>query len=324
MSLTRFGPRPRGPLVLELDLTEGVADEAPGDPISQIVNRRRQHYLDIVEGIRRGARDPGVAALLVRVDARSLGFAKVQELRDCVADFRAAGKTAVAWADSFGETGEGNLPYYLSCAFSRVVMAPTGVLGLTGLMMRVTFLKGALDKLGVSYEVGRRHEYKNALNSVTETGFTEAQREASGRIVSSLGDQLVEAVSEARGLPEEKVRELVSRGPFMPKEALDAGLVDGLAYRDEVYADLLGEVRSQADGAGDGSAPEPSLQFVTRYHRKHTPVPRPRAAGGPGYIALISATGAISLGRTRRSPLGGGTVMGSDTVTAAFRAARKD
>ena len=322
LSLGRFGPRPQGPLVLELDLTEGVADEAPGDPLSQIMNRRRQHYLDIVEGVRRGARDPRVAALLVRVDARSLGFAKVQELRDSVADFRAAGKTAVAWADSFGETGEGNLPYYLSCAFSRVVMAPTGVLGLTGLMMRVTFLKGALDKLDVSYEVGRRHEYKNALNSVTETGFTQAQREASDRIVSSLGDQLVEAVSEARSLPEKKVRELVSRGPFMPKEALEAGLVDGLAYRDEVYAELLGEVRAAAGGTGDG--PEPELQFVTRYHRKHTPVPRPQVAGGSGYIALISASGGISLGRTRRSPLGGGTVMGSDTVTAAFRAARRD
>ncbi|MFD3687507.1 signal peptide peptidase SppA [Nocardiopsis sp. NPDC058631] len=325
LSLNRFGPRRHGPLVLELDLTEGVADEAPGDPISQIMNRRRQHYLDIVEGIRRGARDPGVAALLVRVDARSLGFAKVQELRDCVADFRATGKTAVAWADSFGETGEGNLPYYLSCAFSRVIMAPTGVLGLTGLMMRVTFLKGALDKLDVSYEVGKRHEYKNALNSVTETGFTQAQREASDRIVSSLGDQLVEAVSEARSLPEERVRELVSQGPFMPKEALEAGLVDGLAYRDEVYADLLGEVGAAAGGSrDDGAGPKPELQFVTRYHRKHTPAPRPRAAGGPGYIALISATGGISLGRTRRSPLGGGTVMGSDTVTAAFRAARKD
>jgi protease-4 len=47
-------------------------------------------------------------------------------------------------------------------------------------------------------------------------------------------------------------------------------------------------------------------------------------AGGPGYIALISANGMITLGRSRRSPLGGGTVMGSDTVSAAFRAARQD
>jgi protease-4 len=328
--------RPQGPLVLELDLTEGVADEAPGDPVSQIMNRRKQHYLDILEGIRRGARDPRVAALLVRVDARSLGFAKVQELRRTVADFRAAGKPAVAWADSFGETGEGNLPYYLACAFSRVVMAPTGVLGLTGLRMRTTFVKGALDKLDVSYEVGARHEYKNALNSVTETGYTAAQREASDRIVTSLGDQLAEAVSQARGLPEEEVRALVSRGPFLAREAVEEKLVDGLAHRDEVYAQLFEQVRGAAPEKGGGSGKArgkrgdgdrdtgPELQFVTRYHRKHTPPQLSRKTGGPGYIALVSATGTISLGRTRRSPLGGGTVMGSDTVTAAFRAARKD
>lgn len=323
LSLARS--RPRGPLVLELDLTEGVADEAPSDPVSQIVNRRRQHYLDILEGIRRGARDPQVAALIVRVDARSLGFAKVQELRHTVADFRAAGKPAVAWADSFGETGEGNLPYYLACAFSRVVMAPTGVLGLTGLMMRSTFVKGALDKLDVTYEVGARHEYKNALNSVTETGYTEAQREASDRIVTSLGDQVAEAVARARGLTTAQVRALVSRGPFLAREAVEEGLVDRLAYRDEVYSELLDQVREQA-GPEEGARRrgEPRLRFVTRYNRRRTQTPLPRTGGEHDYIALISASGTISLGRTRRSPLGGGTVMGSDTVAAAFRSARRD
>ncbi|WP_017570109.1 signal peptide peptidase SppA [Nocardiopsis halotolerans] len=329
LSLPLARSRPRGPLVLELDLTEGVADEAPGDPVSQIMNRRRQHYLDVVEGIRRGARDPRVAALVVRVDTRSLGFAKVQELRHTVADFRSTGKPAVAWADSFGETGEGNLPYYLACAFSRVVMAPTGVLGLTGLIMRTTFVKGALDKLDVTYEVGARHEYKNALNSVTETGYTEAQREASDRIVTSLGEQIIEAVAEARGLSVEEVRALVSRGPFMAGESVEKGLVDRLAYRDEVYSELFDQVREREkahgkESGGRSGAGEPELQFVTRYHRKHTPPPLPRIANESGYIALISAAGTINLGRTRRSPLGGGTVMGSDTVAAAFRAARRD
>src|SRR5690625_6589258 len=82
LSLDRFVPRPGGPLVLEVDLTEGVVDEGPQNPVNQILNRRKQRYLDVLEGVRRGARDPKVAALLVRVDARTLGFAQVQELRD--------------------------------------------------------------------------------------------------------------------------------------------------------------------------------------------------------------------------------------------------
>ncbi|GAB3718980.1 signal peptide peptidase SppA [Nocardiopsis oceani] len=318
LSLNRFGPRRQGPLVLELDLTEGVADEAPSNPVSQIMNRRKQRYLDIIEGIRRGARDPGVAALIVRVDARSLGIAKVQELRDAVADFRSTGKPTVAWADTFGEAGDGNLPYYLASAFAKVVLAPTGLVGLSGLVMRSTFLKGALDKLDVTFEAGARHEYKNAVNVYTETAFTDAHREASERIVVSTSDQLVEAVAKGRGLTEKRVRELIDRAPVLGQESLDAGLVDRLAYRDEVYTELNEQVRAENDGR------EPALQFVSRYHRKHTPPPRPKMAGGPGYIALISANGAINLGRSRRSPLGGGTVMGSDTVCAAFRAARQD
>lgn len=318
LSLNRFGPRPQGPLILELDLTEGVADDAPGDPLSQIMNRRKQHYLEILEGIRRGARDPKVGALIVRVDTRSLGPAKVQELRDTVADFRAAGKPAVAWADTFGEAGVGTLPYYLATAFTRVALSPTGLVGLSGLMSRSTFLKGALDKLDVKFEGGARHEYKNAINPYTRTGYTDSHREAIGRIVESMNDQIVDAVAEARGLTTERVRELIDTAPILAQEALDAGLVDRLAYRDEVYAELDEQVRDRK-----GRAPEPTLRFVTRYHHRHAMPPKPRFAETEDHIALISAQGGITLGKSRRAPLSG-PVMGSDTVCAAFRAARQD
>lgn len=317
LSLKRFGPGPKAPVVLELDLTEGVVDENPGDPLGQLLSRRKQHYLEVIEGLRRGARDPGVAALVVRVDARSFHTARAQELRDCIADFRSTGKPAVAWADTFGEAGNGNLPYYIATAFSQVTMAPTGMLGLTGMQWQQVFVKGAVDKLDVEFEVGRRHEYKSAMDTYTETGFTDAHREAVDTILESVNGQLVSAISETRGLAEERVRELVDRGPILAEEALEAGLVDRLGYRDQVYADLLGEVQ-QEHGV------EPHLQFVSRYHRRHTPAPRPRAAGGTDYIAVISAGGTIMLGKSRRSALSGSTVMGSDTVGAAFRAARQD
>lgn len=317
LSLKRFAPGPKAPVVLELDLTEGVVDENPGDPLGQLLNRRKQHYLEVIEGVRRGARDPHVAALVVRVDAHSFHTARAQELRDCIADFRSTGKTAVAWADTFGEAGNGNLPYYIATAFSQVIMAPTGVLGLTGMQWQQVFVKGAVDKLDVEFEVGRRHEYKSAMDTYTETGFTDAHREAVDTILESVNSQLVGAISRTRGLTEERVRELVDRGPILADEALETGLVDRLGYRDQVYADLLGEVERE-HGA------EPHLQFVTRYHRRHALQLHPRAAGGPGYIAVISAGGAIMLGKSRRSALSGGTVMGSDTVGAAFRAARQD
>lgn len=318
--LNRFRPASGNRLVLEIDLTDGLTDEVPSDPLGQIMNKRRQRLTDLVEGIRRGAQDPRVLALIARIDGRPLGLAQVQELRSAVAFFAAAGKPTLAWSDSFGEFGPGTVPYYLACAFSEIAMLPTGTVGLTGISVSTTFLKGAVDKLGVEYQAGARHEYKNALNTFTESGFTEPHREATGRIVESVTEQLTEGIAQGRSMTPEKVSELISRGPFLADEALEAGLVDRLAYRDEIYADLLGRFH----GPGDGAPARPQLQFVTRYHRRHTPAARVPAPGRQGYIALISATGMIMTGRSRRSPLGGAATMGSDTVAAAFRAARED
>lgn len=196
----------------------------------------------------------------MRVDARALGIAKIQELRDTVADFRATGKTAVAWADTYGEAGDGNLPYYLATAFSRIVLSPTGLVGLSGLMSRATFLKGALDKLDVKFEAGARHEYKSAINQYTQTEYTPAHREAMGRIVQSMNDQIVTAVAKSRDLTEERVRELIDTAPILAREALDAGLVDQLAYRDEVYAELTKEVRDKGE---DSPSPDCSSSPAT-------------------------------------------------------------
>jgi protease-4 len=307
--------RRTAPLVLELDLTDGLADEAPADPVGRLLAKRHQRLTDVVQAIRRGAHDDRVAALVARIDGRPLGFARVQELRAAVAAFRAAGKPAVAYSESFGDFGPGTVPYYLATAFGEIALMPTGTLGLTGLGITTTFVRGAIDRLGLDYEVGARHEYKNAVNTLTERGYTEPHREATGRIVASLTEQVVEGIAEGRGLTPERVRELTARGPLLAGEALEAGLVDRLAYRDEVYGDLLGRF-----GGDDGAR----LQFATRYHHRRSAAARLPAARRGGHIALISGVGTISSGRSRRSPLGGGATMGADTVAAAFRAARRD
>ncbi|KUP95282.1 signal peptide peptidase SppA [Thermobifida cellulosilytica] len=309
--------RRTAPLVLELDLTEGITDEPPGDPLGQLAAMRRQRLFDTVEGIRRGARDPRVRALVVKIGSAPIGMAKVQELRQAVAVFRRAGKTAVAWSESFGEFGPGSVPYYLATAFDEIVLLPSGSVGLTGVTAENTFFGEAVEKLGIDYQVGARHEYKTAVNVFTERGFTEAHREASGRIVESFTEQIVAGISEGRGLSEETVRSLIDRGPFLAAEALEAGLVDRLAYRDEVYTDLL-----ERCSAPDAPA---RLQYVSRYQRSRSLADRvPAAAPRNGYVALISGVGQIVPGHSRRSPLGGGAAMGSETVAAAFRAARKD
>ncbi|MUL42730.1 signal peptide peptidase SppA [Streptomonospora sp. PA3] len=331
--LSRLQQRRSGPLILELDLTGGLAEEAPADPLGQILARRHQQLRDVVEGIRRGAHDPRVKALVARIDGRPLGLAKVQEVRSAVATFRAAGKDTVAWSESFGEFGPGTVPYYLATAFAEIALMPSGSVGLTGVSIGSAFFGGAAERLGVRFEGGARHEYKNAPNMFTEHGFTEPHRENTERLVESLGEQIADGIAEGRGLTRERVRELTDRGPLLAAEALEAGLVDRLAYRDEVYADLRARHSPAEAGSGQGdsgSAPpnEDSqaegarLVYAVRYRQRAAMAERMPVRAG-GYIALITATGVITQGRSRRTALGGET-MGADTVAAALRAARRD
>ncbi|MEU4511527.1 signal peptide peptidase SppA [Nonomuraea wenchangensis] len=310
-TVDRLRQRRTGPLILELDLTEGVTEGPPTDPLAAVLSMRKTRLADVIGGLRRARQDSRVKGLVVKIGGPPLGLAMVQELRAAVLHFRASGKLTVAFAETFGEFAGGTVPYYLASAFERVYLQPSGDVGLTGVAVEQRFLKGALGKLGVGYEVGQRHEYKTAANTFTQDHMTEPHRESMGRIVESITETMIDGIADGRRLDPDKVRELIDRGPFTAGEAQEAGLVDGLAYRDEVYDEL-----KRAAGA------EAHLLYVSRYARAAAvkKLPHPGADG----IALVHGIGMIKTGRSGRSPLGGGGAMGSDTISAALRAARRD
>ena len=302
------------PLILELDLTDGVIETRPPDPLSAIMTRHQPTVTDVLAALRTARNDDRVKALVVKVGGKPIGLGVVQELREAVKRFRDAGKPAWAWAETFGEFSAGNVPYYLATAFDTIFLQPSGDVGLTGLAVERLFLRGALDKLGVSMEVGARHEYKSAAEQLTERGFSGPSREATERIARSVTEQLIAALAERPAIPSDKVSELASGGPYLAEQALAAGLVDALGYRDEVYA----AVRKQVGN-------DPVLLYLGRYHRSKELANRARQMTAPRQdaVALIQATGAIRRGRNGRSPLTG-TAMGSDSITAALRAATAD
>jgi protease IV len=303
-----------GPLILELDLTDGVIETRPSDPLSAIMTRHQATITDLLAGLRAARTDDRVKGLIVTLGGRPIGLGVVQELREAVIRFRNAGKPAWAWAETFGEFSAGNVPYYLATAFDTVYLQPSGDLGLTGLAVERVFLRGSLDKLGISIQVGARHEYKSAPEQLTEKGFTGPSREATERVAQSVTEQITHAIAERRGISAQDAQRLVNDGPYLADQALAAGLVDALGYRDEAYSGLRKQVGT-----------EPMLLYVGRYQRMRDLANRAKQLAGPrpAAVALIQATGAIRRGRNGRSPLTG-TSMGSDSMTAALRAAIAD
>src|SRR5215469_8118795 len=311
---TKMRQRRTGPLILELDLTEGIAEGPPQDPVSALLTMRRTRLPELLEGLRRASRDDRVRALVVKVGGSRIGLATIQELRGAVVDFRRSGKLAVAWAETFGDFVRGNLPYYLATGFDRIYLQPSGTLGLTGFAVEQVFLHDALAKLGIDFQSAKRYEYKSAADQLTETGFTGPAREAAQRLTESVAEQLSVAISEGRQKTPEQARALLDQGPFLAQQALAEGLVDGLAYRDEVYDRLHKE-----------AGPDATLLYLQRYQRSHALAELSRRLPkGPHerFVAMIYAHGAIRHGRSGRGA--GGGSMGSDTVAAALRAAAGD
>ena len=296
-------------VLLEVDLTEAPPEVGSSDPLSVVRGRRRGTLRAVVEALAAAAEDPDVVGLVARVGG-GLPLARAQELRDAVREF-ARTKRAVAYAETFGEGSSGTVPYLLATGFSEIWLQPSGDLGLTGIAAETTFVRGVLDKAGLEPQFSQRHEYKNAVDRLTRHGYTDAFREASSRLVASAYEQVVAGIAEARGLTAERVRELVDRAPLSAAEAAEAGLIDRVGYRDEVYAAVQGDAE---------------LLFLSRFART---VGRKRLAGrirhrNAPVVAVVTVAGAIQQGRSRRSLLSPGAGAGSDTVGAALRSAGRD
>ena len=316
--LTKLRQQRTAPLILELDLTEGVSESRPADPVSALAARNRAVLPDILDALRRARLDGRVTTLVARVGGRGIGLAAVQDLRRAVSEFAAAGKVTIAWADSFGEFSAGNVQYYLATAFDEIWLQPSGDLGLTGIAVERVFLRGALDKIGADFQVAKRHEFKSAAEQLTGRGYSEPARQATERLTASITEQLADAIGKRRGIAPEQVRSLIGSGPFLATQALAHGLVDRLGYRDEVYA-----------AARKHAGHDAVLQYLGRYQRGKVLAERVRkTARSPlvrrpePVVALILATGPIRRGRSGRGPLGGS--MGSDTIAHAIRMAARD
>jgi protease IV len=296
-------------LLLELDLTAVPIEVEPDDIVGRLRSRHRPRLRGVLRALHEAGDDIHVRGVVVKVGGAALPWATMQELRAGLQAFGKSGKPVVAWSETFGEGGNGTADYVLASGCSEIWLQPSGELGLMGVAAETTFLRGALDKLGVEPQLDKRYEYKSAADRVMRTEFTPEHREAVDRIVASTWEVAVEAIAAGRSLDSATVRELSGRAPLSSEDAQAAGLVDRLGYRDEVYADVRTRV-------GDGVQLLFADQWAPR-RKAATLIKRTRES-----VALVEGHGEIVVGRSRPTPRG--PLLGSTTVSAALRAAREN
>ena len=255
----------------------------------------------LVESLRKAKVDRRVSSVIIRPMSTAALWGKVQEVRDAIVDFRQSKKPIVAFLEYGGDQA-----YYLASACDKVFLLPTASLDLTGIASYELFLKGTLDKIGAYPDALHVGEYKTAANTFTEKTFTPAHKEMAESLNTDLYNQLIRGVAEGRHKSEDEVRKLVDHGPYLPEDAVRAGLVDDLAYEDELDDKVdLGRGR---------------IQYLEQRQYRHVDASTLGLNRGPR-IAVIHAVGMISSGE---SSTAGNQVVGSDTLVRYIRRARAD
>jgi protease-4 len=290
-------------LVLRLD---DDLHEVPTDGVVQqlLEGNEPSGLRAVLENLRKAKVDSRVKAVVViPTGVQAPYWAKIQEVHDAILDFRKSGKLAVAYLEYAGER-----EYYIAAACDRILLMPSASLDLNGLATYQVFLRGTLDKFGLYPDFLHIGDYKTAYNTFTEKGFTPAHREMTESMTGDLYDQLVRAIGEGRKKTEAEVRALIDQGPFLPDEALRVGLVDELAYEDQIDDKV--------------KLPTGRLHRLDAKDYNHVSEASLGLNKGPR-IAVVYASGIITSGKSGYDPLMGG-VLGSETLVEHIREARKD
>ena len=221
-----------------------------------------------------------------------LNLAEALEIID---GLQRAGKKVVFYLESGGD-----LDYAVASVADRIVVAPQAILAVNGFSATALFAGAGLEKLGVKAEFVRVGAYKNAPDLFTRSDMSQEQREVTNALLDDVFGRYVSEVSRKRHLDEGKFRRLLDRGLVTPQEALREGLVDGLAYPDQ----LEEEVRKVLGG---------SSAFLRKTSLDHPAVRDDRWAPGPR-IGIVRVEGDIARGSGGSSPFGGIEIAGSDTI----------
>ena len=295
---------PRTGRAVEIDLKKAL--ERPKlAPLELFIGATVQDpFARLLDTLRRLSRDRSVEAVVFRTGGLPFGMGRADELRAEIENLRARGKKTIFYLESGGD-----LEYSVATAADRIYAAPQAVLLVNGFSATALFAAAGLDKVGVKAEFFRVGAYKNAPDLFTRTGMSDEQREVTTSLLDDAFARYVARATTARGLAEGRFKALLDRGLLSPREAQEAGLLDGLVYPDQLEEEagkLLGhQVTLQKISVG-----RPDLRDTRWGVRRR--------------IAVVRVEGDIVRGDGARDPFGAVQAVGSDPIVRAIRRAADD
>lgn len=243
---------------------------------------------------------PWVEGVVVRFGDLPVPLATAFALRNQLDRLRAGGKRVLVHAAELN-----HVTYLLATAADEIVAPESATMQVTGMAVTTTFMAEGLDRFGVRFEKLAIEAYKNAGDTFALPAMSEAQRTQYDALLDSIEHTYLDTVGAARGRAPAAVRDWIDRGVPSADEAHDLGMIDRVAYEDEVIG-------------------ERHVRYAQAARFLPARVP-PRA---PNRVAVVSLEGTIVPGASRRLPVPvpmlGRALAGSETLVRALRTAERD
>ncbi|KAK7388818.1 hypothetical protein VNO78_23645 [Psophocarpus tetragonolobus] len=240
----------------------------------------------ICDNFFKAAYDPRISAIYLHIDILNCGWAKLEEIRRQIMNFRKSGKFIVAYVPSCREK-----EYYIACACEEIYAPPSAYFSLFGLAVQAPFLRGVLENLGIEPEVERIGKYKSVGDQLTRKTMSEDHHEMLTTLLDNIYTNWLDKVSSARGKKREDIENFINEGVYQVERLKEEGFISDIIYDDEVIARLKKRLQVKTDK---------NLPMVD--NRKYCGVRKSTVglSGGKELIAIIRASGSI---RRIESPL---------------------
>ncbi|HWA28453.1 MAG TPA: signal peptide peptidase SppA [Lacunisphaera sp.] len=289
---------------LVFDLSGAILDTPPqNDGVAEFVEalggegRHTLQLRQVTRALEAAATDKSIKGLFLTGSMTPVsfgsGYATLKEVRQAIETFRASGKPVKAYL-RFARTRD----FYLASAATNLALDPYGIVLMPGLASQPMFFAGAFEKFGIGVQVTRVGKYKSAVEPYTRKDMSPENREQIQKLLDDVWHDLTVTIEDARKLPAGGLQKVVdTKGLIRAQAALDAKLVDRVAYHDEVLDELKKET-------GRGDSDKPFKQINIKEYARLVGVSGLAAkrageesieiaATGKGRVAIVYAEGEI-------------------------------
>ena len=299
--------------VLKLTLDKPILEREYDNPLSDlnlpISSRSNIGLLEIKKAVKAAKSDANIKGIYLNISSIQAGMATIEEIRQCLSDFKESGKFIYAYSEFYSEGG-----YYLSSIADSVFINPSGLLEFNGLKSEIMFFKGTLEKLDLKPEIFKVGSYKSAVEPLMFDKMSDASREQTTSFLFSIQNTIYKNIATSRKIAFTKLT-AISDSMFIrkPVDAVRFGLADNVLYYDEVEDRIKKKL---------GIDKKDKIDFVS--YRKYSSAIKNQSIiedvkkTSKNKVAVIIAQGDIESGR------GDEETIGSDKISEELRAARED